>query len=403
MPLDDLGAVGSGPSLAALPLLTGAAEGISVSSVYAGDADQGIESARGLGSHALTIAFLSADGSHPNPRFAREPAPAQARPGGGQIHRQLLGRGVPADRRAGRRGCWIRSLRRSVSPCPVAISCATVVAADRVRMRRRRQLLNRSLHELRRPLQALVLQARSGPGIGDGRRGQLDLALEALAGLDRQVNGGPEPPRSELVEAGSLAREAVARWRAAVALAGRRIEFAWGARERGAAVRPRRRLAGARQPDRERPRARPRRDPASRAASAPDGCGSSWPTAPTPGTGCRLRRPPSPGRRRTVARGRPAVATACGSSPTSPPITAGASRPARTRPAPAPCSSCRSPGRERPGAGEPARAGRRLRLRGGPVRGARRGRRGWRRLDDGARASCARSWSRPRRSRPIGR
>ena len=112
---------------------------------------------------------------------------------------------------------------------PVALSCATVFAADRARMRRRRELLNRSLHELRRPLQALVLQARSGPGIGDRRRGQLDLALEALAGLDRQVNGGPEPPRSELVEAGSLTRDAVARWRAAVALAGRRIEFAWGA------------------------------------------------------------------------------------------------------------------------------------------------------------------------------
>ena len=113
--------------------------------------------------------------------------------------------------------------------CPVAISCATVIAADRVRTRRRRELLNRSLHELRRPLQALVLQARSGPGIGASRRGQLDLALEALDGLDRQVNGGSEPPRTELVEAGSLARDAVGRWRAAAALSGRRIELAWGA------------------------------------------------------------------------------------------------------------------------------------------------------------------------------
>src|SRR6185369_16775982 len=66
---------------------------------------------------------------------------------------------------------------------PLALSFATVVAAERVRARRRRELLNRSLHELRRPLQALVLQARN----------------------------------------------AVARWRAAAALSGRRIEFSWAA------------------------------------------------------------------------------------------------------------------------------------------------------------------------------
>ena len=113
--------------------------------------------------------------------------------------------------------------------CPLAISCATVVVAERVRTRRRRELLNRSLHELRRPLQALVLQARSAPGIGEQRRGQLELALEALAGLDRQVNGVPDGRRTELVEAATLARESVDRWRAAAALAGRRLELAWGA------------------------------------------------------------------------------------------------------------------------------------------------------------------------------
>jgi len=112
---------------------------------------------------------------------------------------------------------------------PLALSFATVVAADRVRARRRRELLNRSLHELRRPLQALVLQARSAPGIGEHRRGQLELALDALAGLDRQVNGGESRRRCECVEPAALAREAVARWRAAAALSGRRIEFSWAA------------------------------------------------------------------------------------------------------------------------------------------------------------------------------
>src|SRR6185503_12623550 len=87
---------------------------------------------------------------------------------------------------------------------PLVLSFATVVAAERVRMRRRRESLNRSLHELRRPLQALVLQARSAPGIGERRRGQLELALDALAGLDRQVNGGGPQRRCETVEPAAL-------------------------------------------------------------------------------------------------------------------------------------------------------------------------------------------------------
>jgi two-component system osmolarity sensor histidine kinase EnvZ len=82
---------------------------------------------------------------------------------------------------------------------------------------------------LRRPLQALVLQARSAPGIGAHRRGQLELALDALAGLDRQVNGGSVDRRFELVDAAELAREAVSRWSAAATLAGRRIRFSWAA------------------------------------------------------------------------------------------------------------------------------------------------------------------------------
>ena len=126
----------------------------------------------------------------------------------------------------------------AVIACPAAISCATVVAAERLRTRRRRELLNRSLHELRRPLQALVLQARSAPGIGERRRGQLELALDALAGLDRQVNGGPAEPRSELVDAEELAADAIGRWRAAAALAGRRIELAWHAGRAGLACDP---------------------------------------------------------------------------------------------------------------------------------------------------------------------
>lgn len=114
----------------------------------------------------------------------------------------------------------------AVIACPAAISCATVVAAERLRTRRRRELLNRSLHELRRPLQALALVARSGPRPhGD----QLGLALEALDDLDRAINGAPPRVRSERVDVQTLAEQAVARWRTPALLAGRRLELAWRA------------------------------------------------------------------------------------------------------------------------------------------------------------------------------
>ncbi|HEY8001845.1 MAG TPA: HAMP domain-containing sensor histidine kinase [Solirubrobacterales bacterium] len=116
-----------------------------------------------------------------------------------------------------------------VLACPLAITCATVVVADRVRERRRRELLNRALHELRRPLQALVLQARRGSSPEHRGRDQLEQALEALAGVDRELNGEPPPRRAALVDARTLAADAVGRWRGPAALDGRWIELAWNA------------------------------------------------------------------------------------------------------------------------------------------------------------------------------
>src|SRR5690348_3877757 len=59
-----------------------------------------------------------------------------------------------------------------------------------------RRALNRALHELRRPLQALVLledasgrPAASPPAAS--RRGLLELAAGALQDLDGALNGGP--------------------------------------------------------------------------------------------------------------------------------------------------------------------------------------------------------------------
>ena len=64
-----------------------------------------------------------------------------------------------------------------------------------------KRALNRALHELRRPLQALVLlEEGSGPAAAPpvaSRRGLLELATGALRDLDGALNGGapPSPPR----------------------------------------------------------------------------------------------------------------------------------------------------------------------------------------------------------------
>jgi signal transduction histidine kinase len=112
--------------------------------------------------------------------------------------------------------------------CPLAITCASVVLADRIRVRRRRELLNRALHELRRPLQALVLE-RGARRHTPGRRDHLRQALDALAWLDREVNGDPSPPSRAPVDGRALAADAVGRWRGPAAMEGRWIELAWHA------------------------------------------------------------------------------------------------------------------------------------------------------------------------------
>jgi signal transduction histidine kinase len=106
---------------------------------------------------------------------------------------------------------------------PMALTLASVVVADRVRLARRRSALNRCLHELRRPLQALALcGSRRDPITG----GQLGCAIEALAGLDRQINGGAPPPR-RLIDLRALAEQAVERWRGPAIRAGSQLGFAW--------------------------------------------------------------------------------------------------------------------------------------------------------------------------------
>lgn len=107
---------------------------------------------------------------------------------------------------------------------PLALTMAVALAGDRAREGRRRRRMNERLHELRRPLQALALAARSHAAEGPD---PLELALAALRDLDREVNGGELELRRRPVEARMLAIAAAERWRAKVASAGRRIAVRW--------------------------------------------------------------------------------------------------------------------------------------------------------------------------------
>jgi signal transduction histidine kinase len=105
---------------------------------------------------------------------------------------------------------------------PLALALATVALTGRRRRMRRRTALNRAVHELRRPLQALALS------VPPGARRQLDAAAAALADLDREINGG-RPPVRDSIEASALAADAVRRWRGPARELGRAVELRWRA------------------------------------------------------------------------------------------------------------------------------------------------------------------------------
>jgi signal transduction histidine kinase len=113
---------------------------------------------------------------------------------------------------------------------PLGLMLAAVVATDRIRTARRRVVLNRALHELRRPLQAMVLS--SGPGRGPGSH-SVRVALAALGDLDREINGGRRSFAPRPVACRALVQPAVERWRGIAASSRRSLVLRWRA---GAAV-----------------------------------------------------------------------------------------------------------------------------------------------------------------------
>jgi signal transduction histidine kinase len=122
-----------------------------------------------------------------------------------------------------------------------------IIAGEKWRLGRRRHALNRALHEVRRPLQALALLSIPGDvpasvatrtaairptGGPAGRRAAVAepvlQAISAVSDLDRELNGGPAPARRmETVAARLMADACVRRWRSRAALSGKTLELRW--------------------------------------------------------------------------------------------------------------------------------------------------------------------------------
>jgi signal transduction histidine kinase len=116
-----------------------------------------------------------------------------------------------------------------VAGWPLVLSMAATVAAQGLRAGRRRSALNRALHEVRRPLQAVALAVGPQRAASAGGEGPVELAAAALERLDHEINGGPLPPAWGAIDGQSLVQSAVARWQGRAELADGSLELRWNA------------------------------------------------------------------------------------------------------------------------------------------------------------------------------
>src|SRR5262249_11541649 len=141
--------------------------------------DQGLleegAAGRGLG--------LPHGSANPHSRLTRQQAAPQTRPRARPLRDQLLGSRLQADRRmtesAQLAAAWVTA--GGASLLAVLLS---------LRDGRRRSAINEAIHELRRPLQAMVLASGGGERVAAARESSVRLASSALERLDREVNGG---------------------------------------------------------------------------------------------------------------------------------------------------------------------------------------------------------------------
>jgi signal transduction histidine kinase len=130
---------------------------------------------------------------------------------------------------------------------PLALLLGALLMGLRTRDVRRRSAIEAALHELRRPLQALALGAgagasTSGNGSGNGNGPPpLELAICALADLDRAVNGVEQsPPTRRLLRLRPLVEGCVERWIPAAELGGCVLDLDWRAGSAAVVADPRR-------------------------------------------------------------------------------------------------------------------------------------------------------------------
>ena len=90
----------------------------------------------------------------------------------------------------------------------------------------RRDALNEALHELRRPLQALVLSVEPGRPAAGGVESSLFLVSAALDRLDKEINGSGPERVPEPVPVRPLLESAVGRWRARARMTDGELELA---------------------------------------------------------------------------------------------------------------------------------------------------------------------------------
>jgi len=113
---------------------------------------------------------------------------------------------------------------------PLSASLGLVMVGQIVRGGRRRRALNRALHELRRPLQALALSLPDlRPAGVRAAPGSMELALAALDELDREVNGTSSRPSPDSgpVRCRELLDAAVLRCRGRAAARGAQVRTRW--------------------------------------------------------------------------------------------------------------------------------------------------------------------------------
>ncbi len=114
----------------------------------------------------------------------------------------------------------------ALASCSAGLIVAVALAAVRVCERRRRRGLNRALHELRRPLQALVLASDGEHGPGSHA---LRVALTALRDLDGEINGGERRVELRPVDCRAIVQPAVERWAGIAAATRRALTLRWRA------------------------------------------------------------------------------------------------------------------------------------------------------------------------------